>query len=70
MPALRLSSEPPTAVSIEVTPAEETVMAGGSVTYYATAQDADGNTWDVTADADRHSCAPYGHAPRRWAHRL
>jgi hypothetical protein len=38
------------AVGVEVTPAEETVIAGGSVTYAATARDAYGNTWDVTAE--------------------
>jgi len=36
-------------VSIELTPADETVIAGGSVTYTVTAEDTYGNTWDVTA---------------------
>jgi hypothetical protein len=36
------------ATSIEIAPAEETVMAGESVTYTVTAEDAHGNTWDVT----------------------
>ncbi len=38
--------------SIEITPDPETVIAGESVTYWATAQDAYGNTWDATADTD------------------
>jgi hypothetical protein len=37
-------------VSIEIAPAEETVTAGESVTYTATAEDAYGYTWDVTAE--------------------
>jgi len=41
-----------TAISIEVTPDPETVTAGESVTYQATAEDAYGNTWDVTAETD------------------
>jgi len=39
-----------TAIRIEITPAEETVTAGESVTYQATAEDIDGNTWDATSD--------------------
>ncbi|MDY7075316.1 MAG: hypothetical protein SXV54_00190, partial [Chloroflexota bacterium] len=38
------------AVSIEVTPDPETVTAGDSVTYQATAEDAYGNTWDATGE--------------------
>jgi hypothetical protein len=37
------------AVSLEVTPAEESVAAGGAVSYSAAALDAQGNAWDVTA---------------------
>jgi plastocyanin len=39
------------AVSLALSPAEETVAAGEAVTYAVTAQDAHGNIWDVTADA-------------------
>ena len=45
-----LHVEHATAVSIEITPAEVTVTAGESVTYQATAEDAYGNTWDITAE--------------------
>jgi formylglycine-generating enzyme required for sulfatase activity len=38
------------AVSVDVTPDVETVTAGESVTYQATAEDAQGNRWDVTAE--------------------
>jgi uncharacterized repeat protein (TIGR01451 family) len=41
---------PNTATALEITPAEETASAGQSVTYYARAEDAYGNTWDVTAE--------------------
>ena len=38
------------AVSLEIAPADETVTAGGSVTYEATAEDAYGNTWPATGE--------------------
>jgi uncharacterized repeat protein (TIGR01451 family) len=45
-----LTIEHATAVSIAITPPEETVMAGESVTYTVTAEDDYGNTWDATAE--------------------
>jgi hypothetical protein len=38
------------AVAVDVTPDVATVTAGESVTYQATAEDAQGNRWDVTAE--------------------
>ena len=38
------------AVSMDVTPLEETVVAGQNVTYHAAAQDTYSNTWDTTAE--------------------
>ena len=38
------------AISVEITPADEIVTAGDSVTYQATAEDIYGNTWDATAE--------------------
>jgi hypothetical protein len=37
--------------SLEISPSSATILAGQSQTYAATASDAYGNTWDVTADA-------------------
>ena len=38
------------AITIEITPAEETITVGDSVFYSATASDAVGNSWDVTGE--------------------
>ena len=37
-------------MSIEITPAEETILAGEELFYTAMASDAVGNTWDVTGE--------------------
>ena len=37
-------------VSVEITPAEETIMAGEELFYTAMASDDVGNTWDVTGE--------------------
>jgi uncharacterized repeat protein (TIGR01451 family) len=46
----RLTVGHATAVSITVTPAEETVTTGENITYTVDAEDAFGNTWDGTAE--------------------
>ncbi len=43
-----LTVTPASAVSITVSPATDSITAGNSVTYTATATDAYGNSWDVT----------------------
>ena len=39
------------AVLIIITPENAEVVSGGSLSYYATAEDSDGNQWDVTVNA-------------------
>jgi hypothetical protein len=43
---------PPPAIKITIAPDLATIMIGQSITYTATAEDAQGHTWDVTAETD------------------
>jgi uncharacterized repeat protein (TIGR01451 family) len=47
-----LTVEHASAVTITLTPAEETLMNGESVTYTVSAEDAYSNTWDATTETD------------------